>query len=34
MLYANYKAEVNKLLNIQKKKYYNYLIYLYKNNMK
>ena len=34
MLYANYKAEVNKLLNIQKKKYYNDLIYLYKNNMK
>ena len=34
MLYANYKAELNKLLNIQKKKYYNDLIYLYKNNMK
>ena len=34
MLYANYKAELNKLLNIQKKKYYNDLIYLHKNNMK
>ena len=28
------KAELNKLLNIQKKKYYNDLIYLCKNNMK
>ena len=32
--YADYKAELQKLMHAQKKKYYNDLICLYKNNMK